>query len=108
MRFSALQQHILKTALEEGGRVGRTLFLRFYDSAESGSKEQLRGKIITHSLERLIDRGYMTGFGHRTKEKWFIDAVELTPLGKRQARLLIAQQQRLPLRKKPGRKPKQR
>ncbi|PIW36894.1 MAG: hypothetical protein COW24_02965 [Candidatus Kerfeldbacteria bacterium CG15_BIG_FIL_POST_REV_8_21_14_020_45_12] len=104
MRLSALQQYILSQTLEEGGRVGRTLFLVFYEGEERDTKEQLRGKIITHSIERLIDRGYLIGHGHRTQEKWFIDKVSLTPAGTKEARLLIAQQQTLPLKKRSARK----
>ena len=53
---------------------------------------------ITKSLERLIDKGLMIGYGRRTPEKWFIDEVQLTPAGRRAARITLGEQQRLPLK----------
>jgi hypothetical protein len=52
---------------------------------------------MTKSLERLIDKGLMIGYGRRTPEKWFIDEIRLTDVGKKAARKLLGQQQKLPL-----------
>jgi len=55
--------------------------------------------VVTKALERMIDRGFLVGHGVRTKEKWFIHAVRLTPEGRRVARVVSGTQQTLPLKK---------
>ncbi len=100
MRLSTLQEYILRVVLEEGGRVNRSLFLQFYEIKKSNSKPKLRGKIISQSLERMIERGMLIGYGHRTREKWIIDAVKLTSLGRIEAERLFGEQQLLPLKKR--------
>ncbi len=55
--------------------------------------------VITKSLERLIDKGLLIGYGRRTPKKWFIDEIKLTPAGRRFARKLLGEQLSLPLRK---------
>ena len=57
----------------------------------------MRTKIITSSIESLIDRELMTGYGVRTAHKWFIREVSLTDKGRRVARKLQGEQMRLPL-----------
>ena len=73
---------------------------RFHDI---GKREVTRAKdvvdVVTHALERLIDRGLLVGFGVRTKEKWFTRAIRLTSEGRRVARALAGTQQTLPLRR---------
>lgn len=56
--------------------------------------------IITKSLESLVDKGLMVGYGVRTREKWYIKEVRLLPDGRRIARKLLGEQQALPLRLK--------
>lgn len=95
MRLSALQRFILRECyLSPRSRISRQPFSRFY------AKREGRATIdsITVSLERLIDRGLMIGFGRRTPAKWFIEEVKLTPLGRRVARSTYGKQQQLPFR----------
>ncbi len=54
---------------------------------------------ITKSIERLIDKELMVGYGVRTPHKWYIHEVKLTVKGKKEARRLQGQQQILPFRK---------
>ncbi len=95
-RLSRLQKAILRTCYPLRGWVARQ---RFH---ELGRKEATRAKdvgdVVTKALERLVDRGFLVGYGIRTKEKWFIKDVRLTPAGRRVARKVAGEQQALPLR----------
>ncbi len=53
--------------------------------------------VVTKSLEALIDRGFLIGYGRRTPKKWFIDGIKLTPKGRKIARVLLGEQLVLPL-----------
>ena len=101
MRLSGLQRYILLQCL--GSR--RAHFLReeldqYYESAGHSPKSEDRQSSITKSLERLIDKGLLVGYGRRTPEKWFIDEIKLMPKGRRVAKKLLGEQQQLPLRLK--------
>jgi len=95
--FSPLQKYILKECYAKGGKVNRKSFTDFY-AKESSVKLSLRTKIISKSLERLIDRGLMQGYGVRTSKKWFISQVKLTALGKKEWQIWLNRHQtKLPL-----------
>ncbi|MDO8599725.1 MAG: hypothetical protein Q7S02_06490 [bacterium] len=95
-RLSRLQKAILRTCYPLRGRVERRRFQEF------GKREDTRAKdvvdVVTKALDRLIDRGLLVGYGIRTKEKWFVREVRLTPEGRRTARIVSGKQQALPLR----------
>ena len=94
--LSRLQKAMLRACYPLRGRVERSRLLSL------GRQDVTRAKdvvdVTTKALERLIDRGLFVGYGIRTKEKWFIQAVRLTPEGRRVARRLAGTQQALPLR----------
>ncbi len=94
MRLSALQKFILLTTASTRGRTDRAVFLKFYSRHKQSSLPQEQQGIITRSLERLISRGYLVGFGRRTPEKWFITKVRLTAHGRRAVKQLYGEQQR--------------
>ena len=99
MRLSSLQKFILKKCYQsKNSRIDRNRFLEFY-KGDSKAKKELHAKIITGSLESLIDKDLMTGFGSRTSHKWFIRQVSLTAKGKKQAQKLIGEQLKLKFRK---------
>jgi len=99
MKLSALQKFIL---IESYGqkKVDRKLFNKFYLNKKSAPKGLAAVKIITKSLERLIDRGLIVGFGELTKHKWYISEVRLTTVGQRQTKKLMGEQRTLPFNKK--------
>lgn len=102
MLLSSLQKYILLQSIQS--RKG--LFVRddlrtFYGRIEHAPKTDDQQNSITKSLERLIDKGLLIGYGRRTPEKWFIDSIKLTPLGRRTAKKLLGEQQQLPLRLRP-------
>ena len=98
MKLSKLQKFILINSVN-GRRINRKKFDKFY-SGEKKVKIKDITKIITRSLERLIDKGLLVGYGERTQFKWFIKEVKLTRIGKRLAKKLLGEQQKLPFKKK--------
>jgi len=81
--FSTLQQFILERCYESfGKKLDRKVFENFYNK-NSGVKTKIQVNNITQSLERLIDRGMLVGYGVRTPKKWFIKEVRMTALGKK-------------------------
>jgi len=97
MRLSTLQKYILLSVLGIKAKYKRNSFLKFYDKQKKPPKKDDQQGIITRSLERLIDKGLMIGYGRRTPEKWFIDEIRLTGKGRKEARRLLGKQQALPL-----------
>ena len=100
MKLSKLQKFILIESLGAKGKSKRKSLLKFYDKQKSPAKKEDQQNIITQSLERLIDKELMIGYGRRTPHKWFIDEIKLTAKGRKQARSLFGKQQSLPLRLK--------
>ena len=94
MRFSDLQKYILIKTFKNGPKISRSVFEKFYK--KPGDQEV---KIITVSIERLIAKGMVKGYGYKTAEKLFIQKVSLTPKGKKIAQKIAMDLQRLPLRK---------
>lgn len=91
--LSSLQRAILAECLEEGrGRVDRRRFSVFYER-QNLHKSKSPKKTITQSMERLIEREFLVGYGIRTPHKWFIQQVRLTPKGRGVARRLQGEQQ---------------
>ena len=96
MRLSPLQKHILRECYgRRQARIARKTFTAFYTKHAPPQSVQ---DSITKSLERLIDKGLMIGFGRRTTEKWFIEEVKLTANGRRLAKKALGVQQSLPLK----------
>ena len=101
MRLSLLQKFILRACyLTPPRAVGRGGFAKFYEMQKVKPKPGDVVNIITKSLESLIDRGMMVGYGVRTQEKWYIKEVKLTPVGRKVARKLLGEQVQLPFKLK--------
>jgi len=98
MCLSNLQKFILLECLNtKSGRILRSRLNKFYEKTEKKPKDELVVKIITKSIERLIDKEMLIGFGERTKLRWFIKEIKLTLKGKREAKKLLGEQMKLPL-----------
>lgn len=97
MRFSSLQKYILKRCYQRRGKISRTGLNDFYQSQKKAPAADQQVKIITQSLERLIDREQLIGYGVRTPHKWYIKDIKLTPQGHRTAKKLMGEQRPLPL-----------
>lgn len=96
-RLSRLQKAILRSCYPLRGKVARERFHRLREAEATRAIDVVDA--ITKALERMIARGLLVGHGVRTKEKWFIKEVRLTPEGRRVARALAGTQQSLPLKK---------
>ncbi|MBU4360550.1 hypothetical protein L6278_02155 [Candidatus Parcubacteria bacterium] len=93
MRLSHLQKFILLQCLESRtGKISRTRLNQFYNKSKKLPKKELQTKIITKSMERLIEKELLVGFGQRTKYKWFIKEIKLTRQGKKEAKKLFGEQ----------------
>ena len=99
MKLSELQKYILKTTLQNNkNRVSRNIFEKFYNNTKKSPAKKIRTNIITKSIERLIEKGLLTGFGEKTQHKLFINQVKLTPKGKKATQELFGKQIKLPLK----------
>jgi hypothetical protein len=98
MKLSHLQKYILLAGYAEKEKFGRGRLLRFYDKQKRRPKGEDQVNIITKSLERLIDNGFVTGYGVRTPKKWFIKEIKLTAAGRRTAKSLQGKQAALPFK----------
>lgn len=97
MKLSQLQKYILKASANGKSKTKRAALLKYYEKQSKSVKQIDQQGILTKSIERLIEKGLMIGYGRRTPEKWFIDEVSLTVQGGREAKKLFGQQQSLPL-----------
>lgn len=98
MKLSHLQKHILLAGYGEKNKFGRSRLLKFYEKQKRKPKKEDQVNIITKSLERMIDKGFLTGYGIRTPKKWFIKEIKLTAAGRRIARRLQGKQEVLPFK----------
>lgn len=97
MRLSALQKFILTECYSRKGRIKKKVLLAFYDKQKEKPSGKDQGDTVTKSVESLIDKGLMVGYGVRTPKKWYIEEVRLMPKGRKIARKLLGEQQKLPL-----------
>jgi len=109
MRLSSLQKFILLECLNsKTGRISRTRLPKFYNTVKKDKRptDLMITKIITKSIERLIDKELMVGFGERTPHKWYIKDIKLMQAGKRVAKKLLGEQMPLPFKTRKHRKQK--
>ena len=100
MRLSPLQKFILRLCYSRQPKVSRNGFAKYYEGKKTKPSKSDIVNIITKSLESLIDKGLMVGFGERTTHKWYIKEVKLTAKGRKLAKKLLGEQQALPLKLK--------
>ncbi|MFA6253102.1 MAG: hypothetical protein WCV69_02690 [Patescibacteria group bacterium] len=98
MPLSPLQKYIIKqTGENTKNRLSRNVLAQYYSNKKKAPSTKLQANIITKSLERLINQGYLVGFGQKTQYKLFITHIKLTPRGKKIARKFLGQQAELPI-----------
>ncbi len=98
MRLSPLQKYILRACYSRQPKVNRLGFGRFYETQKHKPKKDDIVNIITKSLESLIDKELMVGYGVRTPHKWYIKEVRLLSKGRKLTRQLLGEQQALPFK----------
>ncbi len=101
MKLSKLQKYILLQCFDLKNRqLDRKILLDFYKNCKKKPKPEVLVNSITSSLERLISRGLIVGFGEFTQFKNFIYKVRLTPLGRKVTKKLLGEQKKLPFKLK--------
>ncbi len=97
MRLSKLQKHIILQGFDAKNKLDRKGLLNFYHAYKKKPDQEIMVNSITNSIERLIKKGLLVGFGEITKEKTYIQKIKLTPSGRKVAKKLLGEQKRLPL-----------
>ena len=75
MNLSKLQHFIIEECFDRGSQCSRSIIDKNYESSKSKAQKENFKQIITQSIERLIDRGLLVGYGMKTKEKLFITKI---------------------------------
>lgn len=96
MALSGLQKYILRQAYLNRGRLARSRLVEYYEKLQIKPSEYEQVKIIGKSIDRLIKRELLVGYGIKTAHKWFIKEIRLTLKGKKAARRLLGEQMKLP------------
>ena len=100
MNLSPLQKYILKQCtLSADKTISKSVLYRYYGDIKTRPKQKDLANDVTKSVDRLIKRELVVGYGVKTAQKWFIDGVKLTAEGKKIARGLFGTQQKLPFKK---------
>lgn len=92
MRISGLQIYILIKGLDHK-KLERNKVLEYYKKKKKAPSLKDQLTVIHRSADRLIDEGYLTGYGKKTSEKWFFNYFRLTPKGRVKARELRKEKQ---------------
>ena len=101
MRLSALQKYILESCYAvKGKRRQRKGLEQFYEEGKDRPSKKDAQHAVTRSLEHLIDKELLVGYGVRTPYKWYMKEIRLTTKGRKIARdLLRSRQTELPFRR---------
>jgi hypothetical protein len=97
MKLSQLQKYIILQSFDAKNKLDRKVLLNFYNVSKKKTGKEIMVNSITNSLERLIKKGLLVGFGEMTKEKIYIQKIRLTTIGKKIGKKLLGEQKRLPL-----------
>jgi len=97
MYLSQLQKYILlQCYFSETKKYPKKDLFKFYNGKKRKPKDIQ--KIITKSGERLIKKELLIAYGEHTPHKWYIKEIKLTPKGRKIAKELRGEQQKLPLK----------
>ena len=93
-KLSKLQKYILIEIYNHNNIYKKEKLLKFYKNKKNKPDKKDQHNNITKSIERLIDRGLMIGYGRRTPKKWFMEKVELTTKGKTATEKILSSNQK--------------
>jgi len=96
--LSELQKYILTTCIlaRSSRRIRKDTLIEYYHGKRNVPSTSEQQGTVTKSIERLVTRGLLSVQGRKTSKKMFIRDIRLTPLGRKRARALLGEQQRLP------------
>jgi len=90
--LSRLQKYILRNLYTTKFMKPQAL-LRFYEREKNPPSRKDQQTTVVRSAERLIIQGLIAARGKWTKNKWYIEALALTPAGKKRAKSFFTQPQ---------------
>jgi dihydropteroate synthase len=96
-KLSKLQNFILTKSLLSDS-TNKNIFSNFYKDKKVKPRDM--EKIITSSINKLIKRDLVIAHCKKTREKIFIESVNLTARGKKLAKQLLGIQEHLPIKYK--------
>jgi len=100
MRLSSLQKFILKQSWEYRKiKIPRAVFETYYKNKKKKPNKKIQANNITRSIDRLIQRGLIMGYGEKTKHRLYIYEIRLAPAGRKTAKELLGKQTKLPFKK---------
>lgn len=91
IRFTPFQEYVLKACYKRKSQKMKKADLFDYfkiQDKKSKSYEAAHGRIIK-TIDSLIKKGYLVGFGFRTQKEWHYREIKLTLIGKRKAKSLF-------------------
>ena len=93
-QFSPLQAYILKTCYKAKNRTLKKLALFEYFNINANDKNSKKYQLahiqIIKTIDSLIKKGYLIGYGFKTQKEWHYRKIKLTALGKKKAASLLA------------------
>lgn len=99
MKLSDLQKYILLMCTQnKSGRISRDRLIHYYDNINKPPRFNIRKKIITRSIERLIEKGLLSGYGEKTSSRTYIADIKLTAQGKKMVKKLQGEQLGIPFK----------
>lgn len=98
MKLSSLQKYILLQSFDSKNKLDRKVLLGFYGSVKKKPSRDIMVNSITNSIERLIKKGLIVGFGEITRDKTYINKIQLTREGRSVAKKLLGEQKSLPFK----------
>lgn len=92
--LSPFQIYILKTCAKANNRrLKKSTFFRYFNidlEKKNSKKYQSAHSQIIKTIDSLIKKGYVVGYGFRTQKEWHYREIKLTAQGKKKARQLLA------------------
>lgn len=100
MKISRLQRYILLNCyLAKSGRISKSKLGSFYNQAKKKPAPKDINDIVTKSINLLIKKDLVVGYGSKTSKKLYIKEIRLTAKGRNLAKKFLGQQQKLPFKK---------
>jgi len=98
MRLGPLQKYILIISRTKRIPLSRNILLAYYKGRKDAPSLDDQINAITKALEKMIARNLIIAEGVKTAEKFFIKTIKITAEGRRAAKSIIGDQQRLPIK----------
>lgn len=99
MYLSSLQKFIITICGENKSLIKKEDFYSFYAKEDLAKNKKIIQDTIHRCLENMVVKDILIAYGKKTAQKWFIEKVKLTVIGKNIFRESITSRQRkLPIK----------